>query len=126
MSCMQILLIFLKNSIGNILRNGNAVENHWDELFSEVEVNINVKAHIRREGYITKPGALPERRGERKVRWGAFFGTTLIIIIIIFIQWPRIKQYSKKDKWAFFILIFIGWGSIHVRSPEYGRPYNMD
>ena len=22
-------------------------ENHWDELFSEMEVNINVEAHIR-------------------------------------------------------------------------------
>jgi spore germination protein KC len=42
------------------------VENRWDELFSEVEVNINVKADIRREGYITKPGALPSEEVKEK------------------------------------------------------------
>lgn len=36
------------------------VENRWDEQFSEVDVNINVNAHIRREGSINKPGALPQ------------------------------------------------------------------
>ena len=34
-------------------------ENHWDELFSEMEVNVNVEAHIRRQGNINKPGVLP-------------------------------------------------------------------
>lgn len=34
-------------------------KNRWDEVFSEVEVTINIEAHIRREGYINKPGALP-------------------------------------------------------------------
>ena len=38
----------------------------WDETFSEVEVNINVEAHIRREGYITKPGALPKAEVKEK------------------------------------------------------------
>jgi|1185.fasta_scaffold276222_2 hypothetical protein len=56
------------------------------------------------------------------MRWGAFFATTLIIIIIIFIQWPRIKQYSKKDKWAFFILIFIGWGLSMFDLPNMAGP----
>lgn len=44
------------------------------------------------------------------MRWGAFFTTTLIITILIFIQWTRIKKYSKKEKLVFFILLFIGWG----------------
>ncbi len=35
------------------------IENHWDEVFPEMEVNINVNAHIRREGYINEPGAMP-------------------------------------------------------------------
>jgi len=56
------------------------------------------------------------------VRWGAFFATTLIITIIIFIQWPRIKKYSKKDKWAFFILIFIGWGLSMFDLPNMAGP----
>ena len=42
------------------------VENHWDELFSEVDVTINVDAQIRREGQITKPGALPRDEVKEK------------------------------------------------------------
>jgi spore germination protein KC len=41
-------------------------ENSWEELFSEVEVNINVEAHIRREGSINKPGALPQEEVKEK------------------------------------------------------------
>jgi spore germination protein KC len=36
------------------------VENRWDEVFSKVEVNINVDAYIRRQGSIIEPGGLPE------------------------------------------------------------------
>ena len=42
------------------------IENRWDELFSEVEVNINVEAHIRRQGYITKPGACQREEVKEK------------------------------------------------------------
>lgn len=35
------------------------VKDKWDEKFAEVEVNINVKAKIRRPGYIGPPAALP-------------------------------------------------------------------
>ena len=42
------------NSIGNILNSGNKVENRWDEMFPEVEVKIDVEAHIRRQGYINQ------------------------------------------------------------------------
>ena len=44
------------------------------------------------------------------MRWGAFFGTTLVIVILLSIQWPKIKKIRKKDKRAFFILLFMGWG----------------
>ncbi|MGE6256503.1 hypothetical protein ACQKCU_01145 [Heyndrickxia sporothermodurans] len=43
------------------------------------------------------------------MKWGTFFATTLIIIVIIFFQWPKLKQASKKDKGVFFSLLFIGW-----------------
>jgi hypothetical protein len=56
------------------------------------------------------------------VRWGAFFGTTLIISIIIFIQWPRIKKYSKKEKSIFFFLLFIGWGLSMFDLPNIAGP----
>ena len=42
------------------------IEDHWDEIFPEVEVNINIKAYIRREGFITKPGAMPEKEVKEK------------------------------------------------------------
>lgn len=34
------------------------VEKRWDEVFSEVIVDMNINAHIRRQGYIDKPGTL--------------------------------------------------------------------
>jgi spore germination protein KC len=37
------------------------VENHWDEKFPAVKVKIDVDANIRRQGYINKPGAIPEK-----------------------------------------------------------------
>ncbi len=37
------------------------VENHWEEKFPKVTVKIDVDANIRRQGYINKPGAIPEK-----------------------------------------------------------------
>ncbi|PEJ48478.1 spore gernimation protein GerC [Bacillus sp. AFS002410] len=42
------------------------VENHWDEKFPTVEVKIDVDANIRRQGYINKPGAIPEKEVRNK------------------------------------------------------------
>jgi len=56
------------------------------------------------------------------VRWGAFFGTTLIITILIFMQWPRIKKYSKKEKSVFFILLLISWGLSLFDLPHIAGP----
>ena len=38
-----------------------AVENRWENQFSKVDVDINVQAHIRREGYINAPAAMPAK-----------------------------------------------------------------
>lgn len=56
------------------------------------------------------------------MRWGAFFGTTLIISIMMIIQWPGIKKYSKKEKLVFFILLFIGWGLSMFDLPHISGP----
>ncbi|KAB7706305.1 hypothetical protein F9802_11500 [Bacillus aerolatus] len=32
------------------------------------------------------------------------------MIVIILFQWPKMKQAPKKDKWAFGVLLLIGWG----------------
>lgn len=44
----------------------NKVENHWDDIFSEMEVEIDVAAHIRRQGYINKPAGLSENEVKDK------------------------------------------------------------
>ncbi|MBA9028202.1 MULTISPECIES: Ger(x)C family spore germination protein [Bacillaceae] len=33
----------------------------WNEIFPEIELETEIKAHIRRQGYITKPGGMPEK-----------------------------------------------------------------
>ena len=41
-------------------------ENRWDQLYPEVEVNIDVEGHIRRQGYITQPGGMPKKEVKEK------------------------------------------------------------
>ena len=85
-----------------------SVKNRWDEIFPQVIVNVNVKGNIRRQGTINES---VKRREERwgKLRWGAFAITTLIIVVIILLQKSQLKKKPKKDKFAFFMLLFIGW-----------------
>lgn len=42
------------------------------------------------------------------MRWGAFFATAAIVMIIILFQWPKMKQHPKKEKSAFIGLLTIG------------------
>ncbi|MGE1163151.1 Ger(x)C family spore germination protein [Peribacillus simplex] len=44
----------------------NKVENHWEEIFAEMEVEIDVMAYIRRQGYINKPAGLSENEVKDK------------------------------------------------------------
>ncbi|MGW6382535.1 Ger(x)C family spore germination protein [Peribacillus butanolivorans] len=44
----------------------NKIENHWNEIFEEIEVEVDVVAHIRRQGYIDKPAGLPEKEVKDK------------------------------------------------------------
>lgn len=36
------------------------VENRWEQVYPDVQVTVDVEGHIRRQGYITKPGGMPE------------------------------------------------------------------
>ncbi|WP_285768411.1 Ger(x)C family spore germination protein [Peribacillus sp. SI8-4] len=36
-------------------------ENDWERIFEEMEVEVDVTSHIRRQGYINKPAGLPEK-----------------------------------------------------------------
>ncbi|MBA9028203.1 MULTISPECIES: hypothetical protein [Bacillaceae] len=42
------------------------------------------------------------------MRWGVFVSTTIIVVLIILYEWPKMKQNPKKDKVAFFTLLLIG------------------
>lgn len=42
------------------------IESHWDEVFANLIVDIHVEAHIRRGGYINKPGAMPNEEVKNK------------------------------------------------------------
>lgn len=44
------------------------------------------------------------------MRLGSFLGATILIALIVLLEWSRIKKVPAKDKWAFFILLSIGWG----------------
>ncbi|MFJ8256402.1 Ger(x)C family spore germination protein [Peribacillus asahii] len=42
------------------------IENRWAEVFPEVEVEIDVEGHVRRQGYINTPGGMPEKEVKEK------------------------------------------------------------
>lgn len=42
------------------------VEDHWDQVFANIDVNIEVNASINRQGFITNPGSLPENEVKEK------------------------------------------------------------
>ncbi|RRN70966.1 Ger(x)C family spore germination protein [Peribacillus simplex] len=44
----------------------NKVENQWNEVFAEMEVEIDVNANIRRQGYINKPSGVSENEVKDK------------------------------------------------------------
>lgn len=42
------------------------IENRWDQVYPKVQVNIDVEGRIRRQGYLTIPGGLPEKEVKEK------------------------------------------------------------
>lgn len=56
------------------------------------------------------------------MRWGSFFSVTIIVIFIVLFQWSNIKQSPKKDKIAFFSLLFIGWMLSMFNLPDMRGP----
>ncbi|MFF2288684.1 Ger(x)C family spore germination protein [Peribacillus butanolivorans] len=55
-----------KEFYGKYPKQFKKIENHWDEIFAEVEVEVDVVAHIRRQGYIDKPAGMPEKEVKDK------------------------------------------------------------
>jgi multisubunit Na+/H+ antiporter MnhB subunit len=43
------------------------------------------------------------------MRFGPFFGSTIIVICMILFQWPKLNHDQKKEKTAFIVLTGLGW-----------------
>ncbi|MFD0711598.1 hypothetical protein [Paenibacillus sp. GCM10027626] len=43
------------------------------------------------------------------MNWRIWISATIIILLIFWFEWPRIKQNPPKDKAAFVVLLLIGW-----------------
>jgi hypothetical protein len=56
------------------------------------------------------------------VKWGQFFGTTLIIVLILLVLWPRMKKITIKDKTIFFLFLIFGWGLSILDLPNIEGP----
>ena len=114
----------MKNFIGNIPSNGNKSKHRWDQVYPEVEVNINVKGSYSQEGHNNQTRSNARKRGERKVRWGAFLWYTLLIValIILFSMAEYETEALKKTSWAFFTLLLFGWILAMFDLPHIGGP----
>jgi hypothetical protein len=43
------------------------------------------------------------------MKWGPIFLNSIVILVIIFIQWSTLKKLKKKEKIAFLFLTIFGW-----------------
>lgn len=59
------------------------------------------------------------------MRWGVFFGTAIIIAVISLLQWPKMKQHPKKDKWVFIMLLLVVWGLSLFDLPQMAGPLTL-
>lgn len=46
----------------------NRSKDRWEEIFPQVEVQFDIKAHVRRPGTITTPAGLPESKVKKEVK----------------------------------------------------------
>lgn len=58
------------------------------------------------------------------VNWMSFFLTTVIIITILFFEWPKTKKKPKKDKSVFIVLLAAGWVLSIFELPQISDPVN--
>ncbi|MBD8004386.1 hypothetical protein [Bacillus norwichensis] len=42
------------------------------------------------------------------MEWKQFFSTAAVAAVIVILQWPRMKDSSKRDKGTFIVLILLG------------------
>jgi hypothetical protein len=43
------------------------------------------------------------------MKWGPIFLNSIVVLVIIFIQWSTLKKLKKKEKIAFLLLAIFGW-----------------
>lgn len=43
------------------------------------------------------------------MKWGLFWFTTVIAALILWFEWPRMKNKPNKDKVTLWVLLLLGW-----------------
>jgi Ca2+/Na+ antiporter len=43
------------------------------------------------------------------MRWSFFFGVTIIVLLIFWFEWRKLKHNPKRDKAAFMALLLLVW-----------------
>ncbi|MFB0844581.1 hypothetical protein [Paenibacillus oleatilyticus] len=43
------------------------------------------------------------------MKWGTSVGVTFAVLFMIGYEWPKFRQYSKREKRAFAMLAAFGW-----------------
>lgn len=61
------------------------------------------------------------------MKWGSLVVVTLVVMLMTIYEWPKMKQYSKKEKGIFALLTSCGWGLtlLLVLYPEMPGPTQL-
>ncbi|KQL49903.1 hypothetical protein AN963_09505 [Brevibacillus choshinensis] len=43
------------------------------------------------------------------MKWGVIVTMTVLAVLLILYEWPRVKKLPKKDKVVFLTLVFMAW-----------------
>ncbi|UQZ86498.1 hypothetical protein SK3146_05791 [Paenibacillus konkukensis] len=59
--------------------------------------------------------------------WGTLLSITVLVILMIAYEWPKMKQYSTREKGAFIVLTLFGYvlGVLLIFFPEMPGPTQL-
>ncbi|RNB88389.1 hypothetical protein EDM59_04490 [Brevibacillus nitrificans] len=59
------------------------------------------------------------------MRWGVVLSMTVLAVVLIGYEWPRLKKQPRKDKLVFLSLILIAWTLSLFDLPNIPGPTTM-